>query len=199
MLGSQKETDVGVPRCLSRLQIWSCHSRNLGHCCGVGLIPGPGASTCCGRGQTPPKRERERTIPGLNQDRVALVPPVHVRLSGQQAKLGIGLDGSSPPHLRRPRPHKEELSSRCGGSHGEAALFRSPLPHPRLPPHLKGLGSQLASRLIRTLHAHSMNPSSHPCSVSSAPTGPSLGFSLMSGAEARSFLEGQVLEQSCLL
>ena len=36
---------------LSRLKIWQCHYFGSGYCCGVGLILGPGASTCCRHGQ----------------------------------------------------------------------------------------------------------------------------------------------------
>uniref|UniRef100_A0A8D1QTD0 Contactin 3 n=1 Tax=Sus scrofa TaxID=9823 RepID=A0A8D1QTD0_PIG len=32
------------------LRIQSCHRYGWGHCCGRGLIPGPGTSSCCGRG-----------------------------------------------------------------------------------------------------------------------------------------------------
>ena len=36
---------------LSRLRIQHCHCCGSGYSCGVGLIPGPGTSVCCGRGQ----------------------------------------------------------------------------------------------------------------------------------------------------
>ena len=32
------------------LRIQCCHHSSLGCCCGVGLIPGPGTSACCGLG-----------------------------------------------------------------------------------------------------------------------------------------------------
>ena len=35
---------VGAQGC--RLRIQHCHCSSLGHCCGTGLIPGPGTSTC---------------------------------------------------------------------------------------------------------------------------------------------------------
>ena len=41
----------------SRLRIHRCHC--LGHCCGMGLIPGPTTSICCRHSQKK-KRERER-------------------------------------------------------------------------------------------------------------------------------------------
>ena len=41
----------GVFLWLSRLRIQHCRCRGSGGCCGVGSIPGPGTSTCSGRGQ----------------------------------------------------------------------------------------------------------------------------------------------------
>ena len=35
----------------NRLRILRCHCCGSGHCCGAGLIPGPRASACNGRGQ----------------------------------------------------------------------------------------------------------------------------------------------------
>ena len=35
----------------SGLRIWHCQGNGLGYCCGVGLIPGPGTSTCHGCSQ----------------------------------------------------------------------------------------------------------------------------------------------------
>ena len=48
----------GVLLCLSRLRIWCCHCSGLGCCCGAGLIPVLGTSTCHRHGQ---KRRRRRT------------------------------------------------------------------------------------------------------------------------------------------
>ena len=38
----------GIPLSCGGLRIWHCHCSSLGHCCGVGSIPGPGTSTCHG-------------------------------------------------------------------------------------------------------------------------------------------------------
>ena len=38
--------DTGVPMWLSGLGIWPCRCSGLGHPYGLGLIPGPGISTC---------------------------------------------------------------------------------------------------------------------------------------------------------
>ena len=42
---------VGVPWWPSRLRIQHCHCCGLGCCSGTGLIPDPGTSSCCRRGQ----------------------------------------------------------------------------------------------------------------------------------------------------
>ena len=42
---------ISVPVWLNRLKTRHCHCRGSGHCCGTGLIPGPGSSACRGRGQ----------------------------------------------------------------------------------------------------------------------------------------------------
>ena len=42
---------LGVPLWHSGLRTWHCHCNSLGHCCGVGLIPGPGISLCHGHRQ----------------------------------------------------------------------------------------------------------------------------------------------------
>ena len=63
---------AGVPWWHRRLRIWSCHCSGSGHCCGTGLISGPGNSICCKHGQKRKKRERaevqsprDRINPGL--------------------------------------------------------------------------------------------------------------------------------------
>uniref|UniRef100_A0A8D1NRS6 Epidermal growth factor receptor pathway substrate 15 n=1 Tax=Sus scrofa TaxID=9823 RepID=A0A8D1NRS6_PIG len=48
---TSNKTKLGVPWWLSRLRIWHCHCGGSSHCCGVGLIPGPGTSACLGHGQ----------------------------------------------------------------------------------------------------------------------------------------------------
>ena len=45
------KSHAGFPQWLSGLRILHCHCCGSGHCYGVGLIPGPGTSTCCGHGQ----------------------------------------------------------------------------------------------------------------------------------------------------
>ena len=42
---------LGVPWWLSGLSLWYCHCCGSGHCSSVGLIPGPGTSTCRERGK----------------------------------------------------------------------------------------------------------------------------------------------------
>jgi len=37
-----------------------CHHSPSGCCCGVGLIPGPGTSTCCGCGQTKKTKQNKK-------------------------------------------------------------------------------------------------------------------------------------------
>ena len=39
-----------------------CHCSGLGHCCGSGLIPGPGTSAFCGRGQKEKKKKKKTCI-----------------------------------------------------------------------------------------------------------------------------------------
>ena len=51
----RKNCEVGVPLRHSRLRIWCCHYSSLGPCCGSGLIPGLGTSTCRGCGQNEKK------------------------------------------------------------------------------------------------------------------------------------------------
>ena len=42
---------LGVLLRCNRLRIQCCHYSSLGHCCGAGLIPGPGIPTCHEHGQ----------------------------------------------------------------------------------------------------------------------------------------------------
>ena len=57
---SQKKSIYGVPWWLSGLKIQCCPCSGLGHCCGVGLIPGPGTSICCRRGQKIKKKKKKQ-------------------------------------------------------------------------------------------------------------------------------------------
>ena len=52
----------GVPLQHSRLRLWCYPCSSLGHCCGAGLISGPGTSTCpeCGQNLKKKKNEREK-------------------------------------------------------------------------------------------------------------------------------------------
>ena len=51
-----KEFSCGSGELGSGLRIWHRHCCSLGHCCGAGLIPGPGTSTGWGRGQKEKKK-----------------------------------------------------------------------------------------------------------------------------------------------
>ena len=57
---------TGFPLWYSGLRIWCCYCRGLGHCCGVGLILDPGASTCHGHGQ---KKKRQTSKKQKHQKR----------------------------------------------------------------------------------------------------------------------------------
>lgn len=48
----------GVPRWLRGLRIWYCHCSGMGHCYGMGLIPGP--RTSCS--QKKKKKEKENHL-----------------------------------------------------------------------------------------------------------------------------------------
>ena len=47
----KKKKIPGVSLWHSQLRIWHCHCSGSGHCCGMGLILGPGTSACHGCGQ----------------------------------------------------------------------------------------------------------------------------------------------------
>ena len=47
----------------SRLRIWHCLCGGLGHCCAVGLIPGPGTSMCYGYSLPPTKQQNKTKTP----------------------------------------------------------------------------------------------------------------------------------------
>ena len=49
-----------------RLRIWHCHCSGLGHCCGMGLIPGWGTSACLRWVKNPPAAAVMR-VPSLAQ------------------------------------------------------------------------------------------------------------------------------------
>ena len=72
--------DLEYPRCLSlffsikksmqQVKDPALFLQQPGHCCGVGLIPGPGTSTCCGCGKkrkTERKKERKRGREGRKE------------------------------------------------------------------------------------------------------------------------------------
>ena len=43
---------------LNRLSIWHGHYRGLGHCCGMGSVPGQRTSVCCGHSHPQPKKTK---------------------------------------------------------------------------------------------------------------------------------------------
>ena len=43
----KKKKNDGVPWWLNRLRIWHYYCHGSVCCCGEGLIPGPGTSSCC--------------------------------------------------------------------------------------------------------------------------------------------------------
>ena len=50
------------------LRIWRCHCSGVGHCCGTGLIPGLGTSTCLwvwGKKKIPLVFEHKNFRPGV--------------------------------------------------------------------------------------------------------------------------------------
>ena len=62
----------GVPLWLSGLRTQCCHCSHLGHCCDVGLILGPGTSTCHRHGRKgkgkKKKKEREYSVVFIQDD-----------------------------------------------------------------------------------------------------------------------------------
>ena len=58
---------------LSRFRISRYHCSSSDPCCGMGLIPGPGTSTCYGRGQKK-KKKRQEKIP-IKGDPASWNPP----------------------------------------------------------------------------------------------------------------------------
>jgi len=64
-MGFSFKKDIGgVPWWPSRLKIW-CY-----HCCGVGLIPGPGTSACCRYGKTTTTTTTTTTNPTTNKKNI---------------------------------------------------------------------------------------------------------------------------------
>ena len=45
---------------LSGLRVWHCPRSGLGHCCGSGLIPGPGTYICRGAAKKKKKRKENK-------------------------------------------------------------------------------------------------------------------------------------------
>ena len=69
MIKHFKKFPLAVRLWHSELRIQYFHCSNLGHCCGVGLIPCLGTSTCCGHGQTKQNKTKQlywKALPPLN-------------------------------------------------------------------------------------------------------------------------------------
>ena len=62
----------GVLQWPNGLRIQHCHCSSSGHCCGVGLIPGPGASACCRHGPPPAPQKKQKTKNHVAWDRSIL-------------------------------------------------------------------------------------------------------------------------------
>ena len=60
----KQEIKLGIPLWHRGLKIWCGHCSSLGHCYGMGLIPGPGISTCCGCSPKRNKKESSRVEKG---------------------------------------------------------------------------------------------------------------------------------------
>ena len=56
----QEQEIKGVPWGCSKLGIWCCHCSCSGHCCGTGLVPSLGSSTCYEHRQKKRKKEKKR-------------------------------------------------------------------------------------------------------------------------------------------
>lgn len=73
IINFQKEkSNLGIPLWHSGLKIRCYHCSGSGHGCSLGLIPGWGTSTCCGRGQN--KQNPKEIQSGWN----TLLNPPHV-------------------------------------------------------------------------------------------------------------------------
>ena len=81
----KNKTGGGVPLRCSRLRIWPSHCRDSGHCCALGLIPGPVTSTC--HGHSPKKTLVEIIFKNQNQG------------SGIAVSCGVGCRRGSDPVL----------------------------------------------------------------------------------------------------
>ena len=71
-----------IPWWLRGLRIWHCHCYGLGHCCGVGSIPGLGTSACHGCGQNKNKKRYSQSVnPILIYITILLLPILLLPLS----------------------------------------------------------------------------------------------------------------------
>ena len=57
---NSKSTCRGVSLWLSRLRIRCCHCCGFGYSCGMGYIPGPETSACCGHSQKKKKKKKKK-------------------------------------------------------------------------------------------------------------------------------------------
>ena len=68
-----KECKSRIPWWPSGLRIQHCHCYRLGHCCGAGLIPGPGTSTCCWHGRKNKKKKEKNTNQNKSNEEIYMV------------------------------------------------------------------------------------------------------------------------------
>ena len=78
---SKNEKDVGILLRCRGLRIWCCYCSSLGQCCGTGLIPALGTSTCHRCPPPPKKKERK----GFNWH-------AQLDLSSGSLRLSLSLD-----------------------------------------------------------------------------------------------------------
>ena len=57
-----KRQKTGVLLWCRRLSMWNCHCSSLGHCCGMGLIPGLGIYECCKSSQKKKKKRQRENL-----------------------------------------------------------------------------------------------------------------------------------------
>ena len=137
----------------SRLRIQHCHSSSSGHCCGAGMIPGPGTSMWHG---CSPEEKKSGTLHGSFT--LGCWPIFFAPGAGWSEHGATGSIGWSRGHLRKPHPHPDHLSTvrmdlralglcqdcqRTCTSHSSrtsssecSRLFPPPAGEPQLPPQV---------------------------------------------------------------
>ena len=99
----QKKCLSGVLLQHSGLRIWHCHCSSLGHCHGLGSIPGPGTPTHCGNG----KKEKCLSVGAMSNP----PPPVWCWYSPiMLVSLGLGHSPQPFCSLKAPGPPLRDLS-----------------------------------------------------------------------------------------